>query len=402
MTDSTDLILTADIGTSSLKAALADQDGNFYAFCRQRFTTTDAQEMWFSAFKSAAENLLEQIKNTNLCKNITGIAISGNGPTIATENHIHLWNDYNGTEEEEAVYNEQSCGSLFIPRLLYLKEHFADEFEKTNTVFAGFEFLIYQLTGTPLTVLPEQRFERAYWNNTLLQKCGFAPEKFPPFVQPGYCAGRLLPSVAEKLHLAPDTKVYCGTPDFIAALIGTDTLHTGRVCDRAGTSEGINMCIKEPVCAEGIRTLPSVISGLYNASFLQPDTGKKFSAFKHASVYDKMSYAETIIALLKDKSSQGYRLMEEITDELKTGIKLLEKATATPVKALRTTGGQARNDAWNKFKATKLGIPIEISAMPDAELTGNAITAFFGMGRYSSLQEGAEKMAKISKTFFPE
>ncbi len=128
MTDSTDLILTADIGTSSLKAALADQDGNFYAFCRQRFTTTDAQEMWFSAFKSAAENLLELIKNTNLCKNITGIAISGNGPTIATENRIHLWNDYNGTEEEEAVYNEQACGSLFIPRLLYFKEHFANEF----------------------------------------------------------------------------------------------------------------------------------------------------------------------------------------------------------------------------------------------------------------------------------
>ena len=115
-----------------------------------------------------------------------------------------------------------------------------------------------------------------------------------------------------------------------------------------------------------------------------------------------MSYEQTITELLKDKSSQGYRLLEEITNNLKTGIKLLEKATGNTVKALRTTGGQARNNAWNQFKSAKLGIPIEITSMPDAELTGNAITAFFGLGRYSSLQEGAEKMVKISKTIYPE
>ena len=402
MTDSTELILTADIGTSSLKAALADQKGNFYAFCRQRFTTTDAQTMWFFALKNAAENLLEQIKKTNPGKRITGIAISGNGPTVVTENRIHLWNNYNGTDKENTRYQEQSCGSLFLPRLLYLKEHFNSEFEKTNMFFAGFEFLIYQLTGTAVTVLPEQRFERAYWNRVLLQSCGLAPEKFPQFVKPGFCAGNLLHQRAKELNLSPDTKVYCGTPDFIAALIGTDTLHPGRVCDRAGTSEGINMCIKEPVCANGIRTLPSVIPGLYNASYLLPDTGKKFSTFKHASVYDKMSYEQTIIKLLKNKSSCGYKIMEEITNDLKTGIELLEKATGNPIKTLRATGGQARNIEWNRFKASKLGIPIEITAIEDAELTGNVVTAFFGMGHYSSIQEGADKIVKITKTIYPE
>ena len=402
MTDSTDLILTADIGTSSLKAALADHNGNFYAFCRERFSSVPAPTMWFSAFKNAAKNLLEQIKNTNLCKNIIAISISGNGPTVVTENRIHLWNDYNGSKEENAKYNEQSCGSLFVPRLLYLKEHFADEFEKTNMFFAGFEFLIYQLTGAAVTVLPEQRFERAYWNKVLLQSCGFKPEKFPPFVEPGHCAGIILPQTAENLNLPPETKVYCGTPDFIAALIGTGTLHPGMVCDRAGTSEGINMCTKEPVSADGIRTLPSVIPGLYNASFLLPDTGKKFSTFKHLSVYDKMSYEQTIIELLKDKTSPGYKIMEEITDTLKTGIGMLENATGNSIKVLRATGGQARNMEWNRFKASKLGIPIEITAIEDAELTGNVITACFGMGHYSSIQEGADNIVKIKKTIYPE
>ena len=40
------------------------------------------------------------------------------------------------------------------------------------------------------------------------------------------------------LNLESGIPVYCGGPDFVAALIGTDTLQKGAICDRCGSSEG--------------------------------------------------------------------------------------------------------------------------------------------------------------------
>ena len=68
---------------------------------------------------------------------------------------------------------------------------------------------------------------------------------------------------------------------------------------------------------------------------------------------------------------------------------------------MRVTGGQAHTEEWNNFKANFCQIKIEIGNSPDAELTGDAITAFYGMGLYNSLQEGAEKLFKVTKEFVP-
>ena len=46
-----------------------------------------------------------------------------------------------------------------------------------------------------------------------------------------------------------------------------------------------------------------------------------------------------------------------------------------------------------------LGIKIETTQILDAELMGNAITAFVGMNLFSSLTEGAEALVKTAQVF---
>lgn len=392
-------VFCIDIGTSSLKGALISPEGKVFSYARIRFCNKSAPSCWFDALTEALAFLK---KSTDTSLNITAICISGNGPTIVSDKFIHLWNEPNGTIEERAVYAELSQKSLFLPRLLYCMEHYKRQWDASEYIFSGPEYLIYTLTYTALTILPEKRFETAYWNNDLLSKCGIPQEKLPPFVSPGFSAGKLTHDIAVKLNLDESVKVYCGTPDFVAALIGTATLKTGRLCDRAGSSEGLNLCVDKPVFQDKIRTLPSVISSLWNASVLLPDSGAKFARFKKNSQYKDLPPDETVYSILADKSSEGYKLIYGIASEIKQSIGILEKATGISIKSMRVTGGQAHNDHWNQFKADMLGINIETTQMLDAELMGDAITAFTSMGFFSSLEEGAEALVKTSRIFEPK
>ena len=391
-------VFCADIGTSSLKGALISPDGEVFSFARIRFENKSAPDCWLDALTDALHLLR---KNAEQCPAISAICISGNGPTIASDKFIHLWNEPNGTDGEQAKYSALSGRSLFLPKLLYCMEHYPSQWNASACVFSGPEYLIYLLTGTALTILPEKRFEAAYWNDEALLRCGIDKAKLPPFVAPGFCAGNLTAAIAEKLDLSTSVKVYCGTPDFVAALIGTATLKPGRLCDRAGSSEGLNLCVDKPVSHEKIRTLPSVISSLWNASVLLPESGAKFANFKKNSEFRDRSPAETVLAILNDKKSEGYRLISDIAAEIKQSIAVLEKATGFAIKSMRVTGGQAHNTPWNQFKADTLGINIETTQMLDAELMGDAITAFTGMGFFSSIEEGAEALVKTAYIFEP-
>ena len=409
-------ILCADIGTSSLKTALIDETGAVLAYSRQTFLfryTNHAAEEWLTALRNAATQLFAT-QSTSFTS-IDAICVSGNGPTLVADT---------GETLSWSVPVEQTGTSLFIPRILAFKKRFRMAWAYSKHIFSGPEYLIWQLTGNCVTILPEKRFESAYWNHDALLQYGLTEEeasRFPPFVAPCSEAGCLTPQIAALFSAAIPTittkvPVYCGAPDFIAALVGTNTLHSGALCDRAGSSEGINLCTDSPVTGENIRTLPSVMPGLWNASFLIPDSGTRFAAFKQKVERErgkKLSYSEFVTELVSseitsttdDTVKQGKALMEEIAQEVQKGVQTLSVvATGPGVPAphrMVVTGGQAANDSWNQLKADLLGIRVELSSCADAELLGDAIFALTGLGVYKSISEAADTLIKTAKTYYP-
>lgn len=422
-------ILCADVGTSSLKTALVDVRGRVLSQCRLSFPKTEfprngicspgfgespccLQELfdgehWLRALIEASISLKKQSPNAA----IEGVCISGNGPTLATEEgEVFLWNHpapQGLVEEIQQTLASRKLLSIFLPRLLLFKKLFPSEWEKTPTIFSGPEYLIWRLTGKRLTILPEKRFLPAYWSQDSLAALGIEASKLPDFASPGTRAGNLLSVMGGLLGLPEETPVFCGGPDFVVALIGTNTLEPGKLCDRAGSSEGINLCLAEtPAQAireagiEGIRVLPSVVPGLFNASVLIPDSGIRFSKFRKA-VAPQMSYQKFVAALLEnpDFSQEGFRLMEALALEVKLAYEKLAAVaslTGTTISGtICTTGGQAKNLQWLQFKSGIVGAAFSITACADAELVGDAVLAYCGLGRFDSIQEGAGKMVRI-------
>lgn len=436
--------LCADIGTTSLKAALVSDKGQVLSFSKIEFTSTDKSKIaleWFEALKESIsalkKNQIESLsENENLVDSKTGtlnidaICISGNGPTIVSEDGTTLlWNapvDSSLIPDIKKILppelSEKFSHSLFLPRILAFKNLYKKQFEKQK-IFSGPEYLIWSLSNSQITILPEDRYEAAYWNDQVLTAIGgstpnsSSPEKnestainsspsMGPFVKPGFNCGTITKEIASQLKISSSTKVIAGGPDFTVALIGTNTLQQGKLCNRAGSSEGLNWCTAKPVFASGIRTLPSVIPGLWNASILSHNSGDRIADCKQA--YEKennveISFSQYIKLCIEEKDKNGAQILQELSDFFKDGIskfRTLSKENNIPLReTVMVTGGQAKNPLWLKHKAECSQINLATCEIPDSELIGDAVLASYGLGLYDSIQEAAEKMVKIKNVF---
>lgn len=392
-------ILCADIGTTSLKAGIINSNGEVVSFSVKQFSATQTDFIannWFQEFIQCA---VQMTQNTE----IHAICISGNGPTVISDNgRTLLWNCENTINQNE--FSETK--SLFIPKFCEFKKKFSDDFEKTQFLFGSPEYLIYKLTNNAVSILPEERFVPAYWTDEELEKYNIPCNKIPHFVSTGYNAGNTTKEITESLNLSKPIPVFCGGPDFIVALIGTNTLSKGKVCDRAGSSEGINLCSKNPVFVPGFRTLPSVIPGLWNISVINNKSGILFAEYKkqlETEFNKQINYEDLFSDSIEDKNSQGFFILSEILNNFSNSLdklKKLAKENDIPFsEPISITGGQAKNSKWVQLKAENSKTDISICNAADSELIGNAVIALYGLGKFNSLQDAANNIVKQTKTF---
>ena len=278
------VLLCIDIGTTSLKAGLITARGEVVSFCSVPFEDSKnefAACTWLGAFVKAVCELETQCAKNGCVVTVSTISISGNGPTVVADcGYTVFWNE--DFSDIKIPDSPEAKKSLFMPKLLALKKRVPKIYKKSRFIFSGPEYLIYILTGEAVTILPEERFRAAYWDDEVCKVCGIDSEKLPPFIGIGDCCGLVNKEVLAELRagtghnlvFSQNCSVFAGGPDFVAALIGTGTLLSGRLCDRCGSSEGLNFCTDKILQGEGLRILPSVIPGLWNASYLIPNSGE--------------------------------------------------------------------------------------------------------------------------------
>ncbi|MBO6218142.1 MAG: hypothetical protein J6N81_01010 [Treponema sp.] len=368
----TDTILCIDIGTSSLKAALLPDNLKKFpifvsrqAFPKSSFGERNSARYYLSALKAAITELRQ--KNPDFA--IEAICVSGNGPTVISEDgRTFLYSDALpdfSVEEKKVLKNTKS---LFIPRFIGFRELYPAQWKESRAIFGAPEFLLHELTGESLSILPEDRFLPAYWTEEELEACGFSDsdiKKVPPFKKMGSFVGKVSEKAALATGLFEGTFVFAGAPDFVVALLGTGTVFPGRLCDRAGSSEGLNLCTTKPVFAEGLRTLPSAIPGLWNLSYLlNPE-------FSNSSVNSVSSVRNF--------------------NELAHGINLLKEAALSNGEFfpdyMTITGGQALDDELIAQKEAATGLKIKKMPCADAELIGDLILARVALGDFDDVSE---------------
>jgi len=446
------MILVLDIGTTDLKGALFKVDGTPLEIGQKPVSLsssrtnplhheTDALDWVRGIRELCAQFELSSEKKPE------AIVVSGNGPTLVpvgnNDRPLHpaiLWMDRRCIKEAATISELSGFyvdPTFYLPKALWFHRHKPGIYEKTKYFFSCPEYINYLLTGNAATILPVDEYKRYIWTEELVSQLEMEWDKFPSFVRPGECLGKTTEAARDLLGVPVGVPVFAGGPDFIVSIIGTGTVAPGRACDRAGTSEGINLCADQVVADSRLLCVGHVIDGYKNVSGIVSTSGKALQWFKEISGNGDLPYAELFNdidlvpagsnkliflpylagerAPIWDPNARGAfigltmnhgrremtrAVVESVGFAIRDIITVIEENDLY-VDDIRITGGQARSAQWIQIKADITGKRFLVPVMKDAELAGDLCIALFGLGHYDSLAEAAETAVRIERVLEP-
>ncbi len=339
------------------------------------------------------------------------------------------WMDQRGSEYLEEVMTAEPDEQLarVLCKLITLGRNTSER----SILLQPADFINLRMTG----VTANCSFETEGflpWKESTLKKLELEESfEIPELIESGRVVGKVMRRVADELGLSRDVEVVSGSPDFAAALVGTNTVRSGDLCDRGGTSQGITLCSRSKAEIEGLLTTPFFISDHWKISGLMNTTGKalewlqeKITSKHHLKdeLSEKRPTGVVFLPYLSgersphwDDNARGLffgldletnaetllvSVMEGVAHGISQIIGKMESA-GCEIDNVRTTGGQALNALWNQIKADVLGKIVQVPEMKDSELLGAAIYAISYL-RSCSIVEASDSLFRIEHVFHPD
>lgn len=448
------MILTIDIGTTTIKAALMDPKGTIQKSCIHRLISTITQETATSNPRQYIECLTKILTQFDT-KAIEAIIVSGNAPTLIPvtgeptvkdgkltleSEDARLWLDKRGNAFSQRVselVGSYIDGSFYLPKALRIKEKEPALFERMTSFLTNTEYLTYLLTGNKVTILPADHLSQYYWNDAILSSLSLPSSLFPPFVTPGSIIGEVSEQARKVLGLPKKVKVIAGGPDFYLSILGSGVHRPGEICDRSGTSEGINLCIKQQVEEKGLMCYEHPanqelwnLSGIISTTGAAIDWGMKLLGLEKNAYNTFLSMAarsgETNLIFHPYLNGERAPIWDNDATATFSGLKLstsrdeiarsiLEGICFSILDVTRSMGNQRQSAtkmfitdnhaSFNFLSQMKSNVlQIEVADLKDnpVELTGLAMLASTSLGYYKNLTEASENCLTQSEILSPD
>ncbi|MBK5200549.1 MAG: hypothetical protein JJE21_03340 [Spirochaetaceae bacterium] len=447
------MILSYDIGTTTLKIALIDEKGNFYNYKVQKLLTNISDkkaECNSGDYLTFLSLYLKEI-DTNL---IEAISISGNGPSIVAildepeinESLIKVkayptrtWLDKRGASKSSIVSEYQGeyiDSSFLIPSVLAMREDDKAMFDNTKSFLSTDGFVNFALTGVKATVNTPKGLMKYYYDDKLLEHFNLPKSKFPKIVDSGIVLSTISEEIANEFNIRKDIPVITGGVDFYVNILGSRASKVGVICDRTGTSEGLNLCNDRPINIKGMLIYEHPIKNYWNISGIISTTGaaidwarnilnmndqsyndfyKLASAGKDDSDLLFLPYLNGERAPIWDSKAKGVIFgmnletsRAEIAEAVVRGtclaikdvIKTME-AYGAIINEINAANSHTLNNYYLQLKSDITGKKINIIESKSPELLGLAMISYTNLGRYKNLIEAIEAMSKVSITYIP-
>ncbi len=276
-------ILAFDLGTTALKCALHDLNGDVVAKASEEYQlitpNADSVEMevetYWQAFKSAIARVLKA--SDVRPSEIKALGVSAQGETLILVNQdgkplqrAIVWLDNRAQKEADDLGTRFTHRHAFeitgqvklVPtwpasKILWLKRNKPDVFSRTSKFLLIEDYFIHRLTGefvcegSLVTSTCYWNFRARAWWKEMLDELGISESQLPEYRESGEPIAELRPEVAAELGLDPNTIVCTGALDQACGAIGVGNIKPGVFSENTGAALAICATVNQPILDPG-------------------------------------------------------------------------------------------------------------------------------------------------------
>lgn len=437
-----DVYLGLDLGTTSLKGLLVDNDGVVRKTLSHPLTLKTPRPAWAEQdpeeWVRAAEAVLAGIPAKF---RVRRIGLSGQMHSLVALDEKDkvirpaiLWCDQRTTSQCRAatralggearvikLVGNPLLEGFTLGKLLWLKEMEPTNFARMKSFLLPKDYLAFRLTGqkgidySDAAGVAAFDVGRGRWNKTVLETLELPLELFPAVQESHATRGRLKADLAKKFKL-DEVEVAAGAADNAASALGVGALTPGDVMVSVGTSGTVvavtTQTKPEPAgrlhffnhAAPGSRYDMGVMLAAASAvQFFTAKIGRKFDWEEMAPAVKAVPAGAGGLLFLpylngertphRDASARGTlcglshssdwphilrAALEGVSFGLRDSFELVKKRTE--IKRLYLVGGGAKNPVWRSILAANFQRPLVVPEVDEGGAYGAAMLAAMGDG----------------------
>ena len=452
------MLIGIDVGTTAVKAALFDLQGNGLRSFAERYATSrplaghveQNPDDWLRLVLAALTSLSDGvpsggIKAIGLCSQVnTHVFVDESGHALMP---ALTWQDGRCAEEAAKLDVQISeaeklswwgaplpiDASHVLSRIAYVQKHHANVWRKTRWVLAPKDYCIMQLTGA-IVADPMTSFGIIDGTLTklvpLMDLVHGAELRLPPLA--GFT--EVIGKIRHGLPCA-GTFMVTGAMDAWSGLLGAGVGNDGQCVYLSGTSEILGIVSSQKQPTAGVIAFPKCEGIVLHAGPTQSggasvewlsrllgrtaeeisvlaataDTKKALPVFlphlegERAPLWDIKARASISgLSSAMGAPELARAVLEGVGYSARLVFEALEASACCKPLVINHSGGGASPDIWCQIRADILGRPIQRTKVRDAGVLGAAMMAAVGSGVFSSLRNAAREFVQMDRVFEPD
>lgn len=462
--------LSIDVGTTCCKCQLFNESGDILEYLSKEYAFKKIDEHEYVDVEAIKKNVFNMIKEVVKSHHVSSICVSSFGESFVLldkDDNVAFYpmqyTDPRGDDEAKEIidafdeeYLFKKTGTLpqamfSVCKLLYIKKHYPEAYEKGCKALLICDYVGYLLTGERVIDYSLATRTGAFdydiydYDKTIFEKFGLDVNLFSKPMPVGTIVGTITDKIKQELGTDDDIQVVLGAQDQVCNAIGCGCIAPGHATDGLGTVECITPVFDTRsddirMAKEGYAIAPFIDKGMYCTYIVNYACNSLTNWFKNELVHDYSSdysnFFEYIEDEMPDEINDIYCLPyfagscipyqdinikgaligltttstdEEIYRSILEGLAMemrFETENANKfginVSNLVCTGGGSLSKKRLKMKADVQNVTVKTLRSQEGGLCGCAIIQAVALGQFDTYEDACKCFVQIKDTYEPD
>lgn len=462
--------LSLDVGTTCCKCQLFSESGGILAYKSEEYPLLERNGEKYVDVAGIFSRVKEMMRFAAARGGFSSMCISTFGESFVlldkNDNVLFLpmlYTDPRGEEEAEEILQKFGAEELYarvgvlpqsmfsLSKLLWIKKHAPEVFERADKILLICDYLGYLLTGeravdyglatrTGAFHIADRAFDRK-----ALSAFGVDVSIFSEPKPTGSIVGKVKKALLRELGITDDVTLVLGSHDQICSALGAGAVRAGDAVDGLGTVECMT-AIFDAVSADvrmgkqGYPVVPYAVDGLYCTYMFNYSSGLLVNWFKNALLHGYKGKEDSFFSYIEKgmrkeptgiltlpyfagaatpyqninakgamlnltvsaSDSDVYKsILEGTAMEMRLNAETV-KRYGIRIQSAVATGGGANSRKWLQLKADIQDIPVRALRSSEGGLCGCAMLQAAATGTAKDLAEAAKIFVQYAGEYLPD